>query len=891
MTALALTKEGVKMKNHQLTILPTRTLFAVAVLLLLVLSGLLTSSVSSAPPVPQTVLVAAAYRQTNHISNLPGVAFIEDPFLKNPWGLALTSTSPFWVVNNKNTYATVYKGDVSGSPLVRNTGIQVVSIETIPTVAPIPTLPTAVVANTTNDFVAPGTGLPPAPTQFIFASEWGVITAWQPGFGSSAFVQKFVSGHMHTGLAIGSNSSGNLLYAADFRNGNIDVFDKDFNLTSVPGNFADDVPGPFHPFNIQNIGGSLYVTYAEFNVHSNRPNRGAGRGFVRRFNTDGVRDTTFAINNVAQLDAPWGMALAPANFGAFSNKLLVGNYGAASGFNPSIAAFDPATGAVFGFMTNEGGANLNIENLWSLAFGNGVNGGDPNTLYFTAGIFGERHGLLGSLKPVSGLPPSTVKFSNSDYFVSENAGHIDITVTRTGDLSGTATVNYATVDDSVSQFSDYEIAVGTLTFNAGESNKTFRVLIVDDKDIGGASALPLNLVLSNASGTGLATPNIARLTIQDNEGDTAGQPPNANDDQALFVRQQYYDFLNRVPDDSGFNFWLNQITSCGTDQACIELKRINVSAAFFLSIEFQQTGMLAYLTEKAAFGGLPRYGSFMRDVQALQKNYVFGAPGAEAQVEANKRAFFDEFVTRPEFVGKYGGLTNDQYVLELLITGGVSTTTGRLLLTQLTGAKVVPSVSTPAIGLGVGRIQFDNSIRFSLSLKDLSSAQTAAHIHGPATLTGGNAPVLVTLPTGDFREVQVVLTTQQNRDLRDGLLYLDVHTVNHPDGEIRGQIPPLRFIRDVLTNALDAGIITRAQALRLVAEDIDFRQAQFNRAFVLMEYFGYLRRNPDDPPDNNLTGYNFWLDKLNSFNGDYIKSEMVKAFIKSTEYRRRFGPP
>jgi uncharacterized protein (TIGR03118 family) len=871
--------------------LPAKTLFAIAALFLVLLSSLRTATVSSAPPVPQTVLVAAAYRQTNHRSDLPGVAFTEDKYLKNPWGLALTSTSPFWVVNNGNVYATVYKGDVAGSPLVRNSDVQVVGIETIPTVAPIQTLPTAVVANTTNDFVPSGAGLPPAPAKFIFASEWGVITAWEPNFSSTAVVQKFVSGHMHTGLAIGSNSSGNLLYAADFRNGNIDVFDKDFNLTSVPGNFAADVPGPYHPFNIQNIDGSLYVTYAEFNQHSNRPNRGAGRGFVRRFNADGVRDTTFAINNVAQLDAPWGIALAPANFGAFSNKLLVGNYGAASGFNPSIAAFEPTTGAVVGFMTDEGGANLNIDSLWSLAFGNGVNGGDPSTLYFTAGIFSERHGLLGSLKPVAALPPSTVKFSNSDYFVDENAGHIDITVTRTGDVSGTATVNYATVDDAVSQLSDYEIALGTLTFNPGETNKTFRVLIVDDKDVGGGSAIPLSLVLSNASGTGLASPNIARLSIRDNEGDTPGQPPNANDDQALFVRQQYYDFLNRVPDDAGFNFWLNQITSCGNDQACIELKRINVSAAFFLSIEFQQTGMLAYLTEKAAFGSLPRYGNFMRDVQALQKGFVFGAPGADAQLEANKRAFFDEFVTRPEFVAKYGALTNDQYVFELLTTGGVSTTTGRLLLTQLTGGKVVPPVTTPAIGLSVGRIGFDIvTIRFSMSLKDLSSQQTAAHIHGPAP-PSGNAPVLHTLPNGEFSDFAVTLSSEQNRDLRAGLLYIDVHTVNHPDGEIRGQIPQLRFIRDVLTNALNDGIITRAQALRFVAEDIDFRQAQLNRAFVLMEYFGYLRRNPDDPPDNNLTGYNFWLNKLNSANGDYIKSEMVKAFITSTEYRRRFGPP
>jgi hypothetical protein len=127
--------------------------------------------------------------------------------------------------------------------------------------------------------------------------------------------------------------------------------------------------------------------------------------------------------------------------------------------------------------------------------------------------------------------------------------------------------------------------------------------------------------------------------------------------------------------------------------------------------------------------------------------------------------------------------------------------------------------------------------------------------------------------------------------MNGGRLYVDVHTQSFPEGEIRGQIPPVRFQRDVLMEALDHGFISRAEALRLIVEDADYRQEEFNRAFVLMEYFGYLRRNPNDPPDNNLDGYNFWLNKLNQFNGNFVTSEMVKAFIKSTEYRGRFGPP
>ena len=176
----------------------------------------------------------------------------------------------------------------------------------------------------------------------------------------------------------------------------------------------------------------------------------------------------------------------------------------------------------------------------------------------------------------------------------------------------------------------------------------------------------------------------------DNDFDTNREPPNIIDDTQFFVRQQYFDFLNREPDTAGFNFWTNQITSCGTDQQCIELKRINVSAAFFLSIEFQSTGMLAYLTEKAAFSGLPRYGSFMRDVQALQKDYVFGTPGAAAQLELNKQAFFDEFVTRPAFAAKYASLSNEHYVFALFGNAELTTTTAELYIARLNGAQVVP---------------------------------------------------------------------------------------------------------------------------------------------------------------------------------------------------------
>jgi hypothetical protein len=275
---------------------------------------------------------------------------------------------------------------------------------------------------------------------------------------------------------------------------------------------------------------------------------------------------------------------------------------------------------------------------------------------------------------------------------------------------------------------------------------------------------------------------------------------------------------------------------------------------------------------------------FVSDTQALQKNYVFGAPGADAQLEANKQAYFDEFVTRPLFVLKYGNLSNKDFVDTLFSTAGIGQTTAELYLAKLTGDQVVPANASPANGLVILRQSFSGlSASVSLSFNGLGSAETAAHLHGPAAASA-NAPSIAGFPNGQFVNFPITFTPAQANDLGGGRLYVDVHTASFPNGEIRAQLPKNQFVRDLIINALDSGLITRAQALRLVAESETLKKNEFNRAFVALEYFGYLRRDPD------ANGYNFWLNKLNQFNGDYIKAEMVKAFISSDEYRKRFGP-
>src|SRR6185437_4981106 len=199
-----------------------------------------------------------------------------------------------------------------------------------------------------------------------------------------------------------------------------------------------------------------------------------------------------------------------------------------------------------------------IDELWALQFGNGGNGGDVNTLYFTAGTAEEEHGLFGKLNPTTAQATSLIQFATDNFSVDERDGHLDFTVVRTGDTSGTATVNFNTLDESeaghASQKSDYEIALGTLTFAPGETSKTFRLLIVDDDfdesdpvdNPSGDEVISLALSNPTGAGVGLGTPNIAELKIIDD--DTGAPSANPIDAAAFFVRQHYLDFLNREPD-------------------------------------------------------------------------------------------------------------------------------------------------------------------------------------------------------------------------------------------------------------------------------------------------------------------------------------------------------
>jgi uncharacterized protein (TIGR03118 family) len=325
------------------------------------------------------------YFQQNLVSDLPGVADRTDPNLVNPWGLAYGPTTPFWIAANHTGVSTVYDGN--GVPT--RTAVAIPG----PAGSQLPGAPTGIVFNATTDFaVAPG-----QPAKYIFATEDGTIAAWNSGAAAVTKVDLSGLGTVYKGLALGRVDGKNYLYAADFGAGRVEVFDANFLPASVGGSFTDPaLPAGFSPFNIQNIGGKLYVAYALLDVAKEDDVPGPGNGYINVFDTDG--NLLQRLASQGPLNSPWGMVLAPAGFGGFGGALLVGNFG-----DGVINAFHPATGAWLGALRDGSGKALAIDGLWGLTFGNGSKAGDRHTLYFTAGIAGgakvEDHGLFGSIVP------------------------------------------------------------------------------------------------------------------------------------------------------------------------------------------------------------------------------------------------------------------------------------------------------------------------------------------------------------------------------------------------------------------------------------------------------------------------------------------------------------
>ncbi len=327
---------------------------------------------------------AQKYNQTNLVSNVPGVALTTDPNLVNAWGLARSSSSPWWVADNGTGLSTLYNGEGAKQALE---------------VTVAGGAPTGAVFNGSSDF-ALDVG---KPARFLFVSEDGTVSGWNPTFAATQAVAVATTpGAVYKGLAIGVEDGKRQLYATDFHGGHIDVFDASFHpLTRRHG---DDGDGAFQfegrlrglsPFGIQNIGGNLFVTFAKPDAAGKDDVPGAGNGVVAVFTPAGRLIRIF--EHVQDLNSPWGLALAPGDFGAFSHHLLVGQFGSGE-----ILAYNMATGRFAGKMLDSSGSTLMIEGLWGLSFGNGKPAGPATTLFFSAGPNDEEDGLFGTLTPVAG---------------------------------------------------------------------------------------------------------------------------------------------------------------------------------------------------------------------------------------------------------------------------------------------------------------------------------------------------------------------------------------------------------------------------------------------------------------------------------------------------------
>ncbi len=383
----------------------------------------------------------SGYSQTNLVADTAGLANHTDSQLSNPWGIALFPGQPFWIANNNGGTSTLYDASGNKNSLV----VQIPTASTSPCSVGCPT-----------GIVASSSGADFGGAQFIFDTEDGILASWSQGLTATKVVDNSASGAVYKGLALLTNGAGNFLLAANFRSGKVDVFDRAFNAATLPGSFADpSLPAGYAPHGIHIINNQVYVAYALQDGPKHDPTLGAGNGVVDIFDNNGNFVRRFATGGA--LNAPWGVALSTANFGQFSNAILVGNFG-----DGTINAYDSG-GNSLGQLTDTAGNAITNPGLWELLFG--LSSGDADTLYLTAGGADQTHGLFATLRAAQAVTAGDFSLSVPPGALSISAGGtatVNVSASAVGNFNGAISLSCSGLPAGVAcAFSPNTITPGT----------------------------------------------------------------------------------------------------------------------------------------------------------------------------------------------------------------------------------------------------------------------------------------------------------------------------------------------------------------------------------------------------------------------------------------------
>lgn len=747
------------------------------------------------------LLTGASYIEHNLVSDIPGLADHIDTNLLNPWGISFSATSPFWISDNHSGLSTLYNS--SGTPQAL--------VVTIPPPAggTPPSAPSGTIFNNTTNFIVTGTNA----ARFIFATEDGTIAAWASGGTAVLKADNSARGTVYKGLAAGSSGGSNYQYATDFHNGRIDVFDANFSAASLAGSFADaTIPAGYAPFNIQNISGLLYVTYALQDADAHDDAAGPGHGYVNVFDTSGRLVKRLASAGV--LNSPWGIALAPAGFGGFAGALLVGDFG-----DGRINAFNPETGAWLGTINDANGNPFAAAGLWALAFGNGGNGGEPHTLYFTAGLNAEADGLFGSLAPVS---PTLTSVTDKGLAAALNwsGGSGTFLLQKKASLSDSNWLDVLTTQNRAMTVAK-DAQSGFLRLQAQATNTVLPFTVL----LSGAAEIPA--VNTTATGLGTLTIEGSNLTYNISFSGLSGPasaghihaPADATNNTAPMIQ------FTVPAATSGTIFGTTSITADQLSYILNGMAYVNIHTPLNpggeirgqivpLRIAMSMNGaqeVPPVATPATATGSLTLVGSQLH-YDISYSGLLGSATAAHIHGPADTTVPAGVIIPLKSPSGTSGNISGSVSLtptyMAYLLAGltyinihSISNTSGEIrgqiypvqFGATLSGANEVGPTASPGTGSGFFTV-VNNVLTYNVSFANLLSPATAAHIHGPATPTQ-NAGVIIPFSgtpaaTSGTISNTTPLTSQELLYMASGLTYANIHTTNYSGGEIRGQIQP-----------------------------------------------------------------------------------------------------